>query len=96
MGPKSFNYFKTCVLAICKYSIVAEKSAREIESGQETEIFNKTLILSYNGDLPIVHCIAVNKEASQSYQASLALQTLETSQPPQLSQTSKMSLTPNK
>ena len=33
--------------------IVAEKSAGESESCQETEIFNKTLIPSYNGDISI-------------------------------------------
>ena len=56
MGPKYLFYSETCVLGICLLYIVADISARERKSGQVSKIFNKIIIPSYNGDIPIVHC----------------------------------------
>ena len=57
MGQKYHKYSKTCAWAICQQYILAEISARERESCQDTETFNKTLIPSYNDNIPIVHCL---------------------------------------
>ena len=47
--------------------LVADLSARERESGQFTEIFNKILIPSFNGDIPIVYCSPSRAPALTNY-----------------------------
>ena len=54
VDPKYLKYSKTNVYGICKLYIVADITARERESGKDTNFFKKILIPSYNWDIPIV------------------------------------------
>ena len=49
------NYSELNFWGIYNQYIVAETMAIERESGALTEIFNKVIIPSYNGNNPVVH-----------------------------------------